>query len=170
MFLFKKRKKYYFFDDGIAIEHFRCFSRPYLRSRILHDSVRVRELLHASGLVAELPVDEPARLVEDVWPAGVLEEPLGVLAVPIELDVHVLSISTADRFHHFLYRRATVDREAIVASFLTQNHLHLPICHPLVRLLEWHFPANLKRHTFLPAFHRFLLFNRVLSFPHFRFL
>lgn len=92
-------------------------SRPYLRFRIPDNSVRVRDLLHASGLVAELPVDEPARLVEDVCPAGVLEKPLNVLAVPIELDVHVVSISSTTRFYHLLYRRTAVDRAAL--AFLT---------------------------------------------------
>lgn len=111
------------------------FHFPALRSRIFNDSVSVRELLHTSGLVAELPVDEPARLVEDVLPAGVLEEPLGVLAFPIELDVHVVPISTADRFHHFQYRRAAIDWKAVLASFLSQNHVHLPISYrPLVRV------------------------------------
>jgi len=118
-------------------------SQLYLRSRILNDSVRVWELLHASGLVAELPVDEPARLVEDVWPAGVLEEPLDIFAVPIELDVHVFSSPTADRFYHFLYRRTALNRKAVFAPFLTQDHLHLPICHQLVRrVLRWFCPAN----------------------------
>lgn len=98
----------------------------YRRSRIFNDSVSVRELLHTSGLVTELPVDEPARLVEDFWLAGVLEEPLGVLAIPIQLDVHVFPISTADRFHHFLHRRAAIDWKAVLASFLSQN-LSIPL-------------------------------------------
>lgn len=139
--------------------------RPYLRSSILDDRVRVRELLHASGLVGELPVDEPARLVENVIPAGVLEEPLDVLAVPVELDVHVLSISTADRFHHFLYRGTAIDWKAILASFLTQDHLHLPICHSLVRrLLQWHCPATRNLQTFLSCSIDFVVFDRASPF------
>lgn len=84
---------------------------------VLDDSVRIRVLLHASGLIPELPVDEPARLIENVWSARKLEEPLAVVAVSIELNVHILLILTADRFRHLFYRRTTIDRGAFLASF-----------------------------------------------------
>lgn len=113
----------------------------YLPFRILDDGVRVRELLHASGLVAQPPVDEPARLVEDIRLAGILEEPLNVIAVSIQLDVHVVPISAADRFRYFFHHRTTVDRVAVHASFLAQCHLHLPDRHPLVGRIQWHWPA-----------------------------
>lgn len=116
----------------------------YRRSRIFNDSISVRELLHTSGLVGELPVDEPARLVEDVWPAGVLEEPLGVLAIPIQLNIHVFPISTADRFHHFLYRRTAIDWKPVLASFVSQNHVHLSISHPLGSILQSLCPGMFK--------------------------
>lgn len=114
-----------------------------LRFRILNDSVRIRELLHTFRLIGELPVDEPAWFIENVWSARKLEEPLDIVVISIEFDIHILSISTTARLYRFKYHRTAIDRVAVLASFLTQDHLHLSIGRSLVRwFLQWHCPAR----------------------------
>ena len=108
----------------------------YLGARILDDRVGVGELLYAARLGLQLAVDEAAWLVEDVRPAGVLEEALRVLPVPVELDVHVLPVTAALRLDHLLYRRATVDRQALLAALLPDQQLHLRIGHAPRRRLQ----------------------------------
>jgi hypothetical protein len=59
----KKKKKEYYPDRSTTADR---GGSPYLPFGILDDGIGVGELLHASGLVAQSPVDEPARLVEDI--------------------------------------------------------------------------------------------------------
>lgn len=116
----------------------------YLILRVLYNSIGIGILLHASGLFAELPVDKPARFVEDVRSTRILVESLGDFSVPIELDVHLLSVTSTERLDHLLYCRAAVNGVALVASFLAYYCLHVAIRQAFYRrLFNWCHPVTI---------------------------
>jgi hypothetical protein len=77
------------------------------------------------------PVQKPARSAHNILFARVFVEPLSNVAIPEQHYIHVVFVSTALGFYHFLHRRAAVHGTPFITAFPTQQHLHLSVPQPV---------------------------------------